>query len=117
MSIKIDKVMSTEEFELVLTLARKRYKNIIEAVKARKRFKKINKNKMKDLVKQLDPKDKKIIFTKKLFKEMLFKADEELKKDIGSVDSVSVLAEFLKKFQENSNDIPEIDLTFLNKIK
>lgn len=115
MSIKIDKVMSKDEFEIILKIAQIRYKGILDACDARDVFKKHNKKKLNEVKKMVGKKDKKFIFTKKMFKEMLTKADEALLKDLGDIKDISILGEFLRKFQPNSSDIPEIDLTFLTK--
>lgn len=116
MSIEISKVMSKQEFEMILELSRRRYSKVLEALEAREKFKKDTKKKVK-AIKNIEGIEKsKILYTKKLLKGMLKKADEALAKDLGNLDEIPLLAEFLRKFQPNSEDIPDADIEFLKQL-
>ena len=117
MSIKIEKVMSEEEFEMILKLARARYQKTVSALDARQKFIDNNEEKLKAIKEMVSPDDKKLLFTNKLINRMLEKADELLAKELGDPKEIILLTEFLKKFEPNSKDVMEIDITFLNKKK
>lgn len=108
--------VSVQEFEAVLGLCRNQYEKASKIVNRREIFLKETEEKF-NLAKDAMSNDEVHRGINKLVKALIAKADNELYKhaydDLKDLDAIT---EFLRRFG-NQDDYPELDITFLKKIK